>query len=135
MVTVRRISAEDWMPVSELAHGVAFGETRPACKDRIDFVIIAEKCGHPVGYITARETDAESVYWQFGGIFGGPLGQMGLLSYLDAINLMRQSYSRITTLIHNSNVVMLKLALKCGFLVTGIKTFEGRTLVECSLEF
>ena len=44
-------------------------------------------------------------------------------------------YKRITTLIENKNTVMLKMAMKVGFRVIGVRNFQGSILLEHLLEF
>lgn len=44
-------------------------------------------------------------------------------------------YRRIAFLVENTNEAMLKLAMRCGFLIVGLRTFKGLILLEHVKEF
>ncbi len=69
------IDSKTWALHSEDAHKIAFGKVKPASWDRIDFALLAvDDSEMPMGYITCREHDHETIYWQFGGAFPGTKG-------------------------------------------------------------
>lgn len=105
--------------------------------DRIDFALLAvTDSGSPAGYVTCRETDNETVYWQFGGAFPSIKGTvLSMRAYEDFINWTRERYSRVYTLIENTNSAMLRMAQKVGFSIIGIKNFKGQILLEHLMEF
>lgn len=106
--------------------------------DRVDFALLAVD---PVrtdvlGYVTVRELDYESVYWQYGGAFESiAKGPIVYRIYSDFVECMRDKYKRITTLVENTNVSYLKLAMKLGFRIIGVRSFKGIVLVELLKDF
>lgn len=133
---VDKLYPDEWKLLSESAHLAVFDETRSADLDRITFALIAKKDNVPAAYVTVRETDAETVYWQFGGSFHGTRGTTRTMqAYLSFIQWTKERYKRITTLVENTNISYLRLAMACGFLITGIKNFKNNILVELTLEF
>jgi hypothetical protein len=115
---------------------IAFGKLLPPGSERIDFaMIVSNSDGVAMGYVTCREQDAETVYWQFGGAFPGTRDTLrtfqGYRAFVDAC----RNYKRITTLIENTNTVMLKMAMAVGFRVVGVRAYKGSILLEHLLEF
>lgn len=136
MVQVRQIHKEDWAAFSERAHLSCFGEHKPKELDRIDFALIVEDGERMMGYLTCREWDAKTLYWQFGGSFPGTKDTaMTFPGYKAFVQWSEERYDRVTTLIENTNVVMLKMAMKVGFRIVGVRTFKGDILLEHLLEF
>lgn len=133
---VEKLSPYEWRVLAEDAHLAVFDEKRSADLDRISYALLARKGSDLAGYVTVRETDSETVYWQFGGAFAGTRGTTRVLeTYKAFINWTKARYKRITTLVENINVPYLKLAMACGFLVSGIKYFKNTIFVELTLEF
>lgn len=133
---VVKLSPDEWRGVAEDTHLVVFSEKRPASLDRIDYALLA--CADaPLGYITVRETDAESVYWQYGGGFPSSREKIwALRAYQACISWTKaQGYKRINTLIKNDNVRYLKMAMSQGFRVIGVRMHGGSVLCELLLEF
>ena len=130
--SMKILSAEQWNTLSEKAHLVTFGEIRPASKERIDFALIAVDPDETLlGYVTMHELDSETIYWQFGGAFPSMKGTIHTFAcYKSALKWCQGKYKRVSTLIKNDNVTMLKFALKAGFRVTGLKYFNGNVLLE-----
>lgn len=129
---VWEISKENWATFSEGAHRVVFEKEKPAYFDRIDYGLIAVT-GDDImaGYVTVREVDHETVYWQFGG--GFPWAQKSILmaKAYDALLAHQAGRSkRMTTFIENVNVPMLKLALSRGLKICGLRLTRETTLVE-----
>lgn len=135
-IEIERIEKDDWKKLSEKAHLIVFAENKPAEMDRLDYALVAKMGTNLLGYVTCRETDANSIYWQFGGAFPGTKSSsLSFACYLRLVWWTKQHYARVTTLIENTNVVYLKMALKIGFRVIGIKNFNGRIYLEHTMEF
>lgn len=125
------LSKEEWASLSESAHRLAFDSFRCAGMDRVDFALLAQEDNVPWGYITIHENNAKSVYWQYGGAFPGTRGSSKVyVAYKAAFDWTMERYSRIYTLIENTNVAMLKLAMKVGFRIMGVRHVDGHTYVE-----
>lgn len=115
---VRKISKTDWAALSETAHLVVFSEAKKAESERIDFTLCVEsEQGIPLSYVTCRELDAETLYWQYGGSFPGTKGTGA--SFGNCLLLLewaiQNGYKRVACYVENTNQAMLKLAMKCGF--------------------
>lgn len=131
-LSVLKFSASEWKEFSEKAHLIVFDQKRNPQMDRIDYALVVSEGDSLQGYLTAREFDSESVYWQYGGSF--PTTKKNLRAfycYQKCIDWTKeQGYKRITTLIENENVNYIKLAMKFGFRAIGIRMFEGNILIE-----
>jgi hypothetical protein len=135
MIQIERIDASEWNVLAEDAHLVVFQENRPAFMNRIDYVLIASSNLEMIGYITVRELDSASVYWQFGGVLPKYRSTATVLkAYQKAIEETKVAYENIFTYIRNDNIRMLKLAMSQGFKIIGTKTFDGVIYVEHLLE-
>ena len=135
MIRIEVYDQKAWATFSENAHKIAFGEIKPADMDRIDFALMAVRDTTPLGYITCREFDKDTLYWQFGGAFPGTKAtSLSWKVYQSLVEWCRPRYKRITTLIENTNLVMLKMAMKVGFRVCGVRFYNGSILVEHVLE-
>lgn len=136
-IEVTKLGPEQWSQFSEDAHRACFSEFRPAYTDRIDFALLAHEPQERgiLAYVTVRELDNESVYWQYGGAFEN-IAKSTLVyrSYAKFIDTMQGRYKRITTLVENTNVGYLKLAMKFGFRIIGVRNFKGSILVELLLD-
>jgi RimJ/RimL family protein N-acetyltransferase len=136
VIQVEKLYPDEWKMLAESAHVSVFDEVRSPDLDRISYALIAKSGSDLVGYLTARETDAETVYWQFGGMFRDFRGTTKTMqTYVAFINWTKNKYKRITTFVENVNIPYLRLAMSCGFLITGIKNFKNTILVELTLEF
>ena len=139
-VRVEKLSPEAWKPLSENAHLIAFNEIKKAETDRIDFALLAVK-GHAdlLGYITCKEHDSETVYWQYGGAFPGTREtSLSYLGYMAFVAYCKERYKSIVTVIENDNFPMLKMAMKVGFKIIGLRYYSGNKstiLLEHILEF
>lgn len=134
---VTRLSPAEWQGFSENAHLIAFGKKKSVDQERIDYALVATSDGGElIGYVTVKEMDAETVYWQFGGAFppgrGSPRAWTGYKALLD---WTASRYKRMTTLIENTNVPMLKLAMHAGLRVIGVRNYKGEVLLEHGIEF
>jgi RimJ/RimL family protein N-acetyltransferase len=123
--------------MAESAHLAVFGEKRPSDMDRVDYTLLGidQEKDQPLAYITVRELDQESVYWQFGGSFP-PIRDTvySFRLYQEMLRWTFDRYQRVTTLIENDNTVYLKMAAKVGFKIIGVRTFKGKVLLEHLLE-
>ena len=137
MIHVDLITKETWKEhFSANAHKIAFAEIKDPEIDRIDFALIVADDDKAMGYLTCREFDADTIYWQFGGAFPGTKDtSLSWRGYQAFVEWCRPRYKRITTLIENTNLVMLKMAMKVGFRVCGVRVFKGDILLEHVLEF
>ena len=136
VMRVERFTAREWAAFSEDAHRICFEQVKPAQYDRIDFALLVVDDEKPCGYVTVREHDPETVYWQFGGAFPGTKDTAKTFrGYQLTVDYTRERYKRITTRIENTNIPMLKMAMKVGFRIIGTRTFKGSILVELLLEF
>lgn len=127
------VSAEQWEQLSEDAHLIAFDKRRPTGTDRIDYAGIAEDDGgQVVGYITVHEIDSDNLYWQFGGAMPGAARTSKVFeAYMGFIDwTKRAGYANIFTLIDSHNIPMLRLAMKAGFRIVGVRLHDGHVLVE-----
>lgn len=134
---VEKIEKENWKKYSESAHLICFKENRPLGLDRIDFALLAiNDLDMPCGYITCRETDSETVYWQFGGAFPSVKGTINSYrTYEDFVAWSKARYKRVYTLIKNDNKAMLRMAASVNFKIIGIKCFKNEVLLEHLIEF
>jgi RimJ/RimL family protein N-acetyltransferase len=126
--------AESWRNYAEAAHLAVFSEARPSALNRIDFALVVGRDATPLGYVTCRELDAESLYWQFGGAFPpASKSPVVLPCYRLFVEWCTGKYKRVTTLVASSNVTYLKLAMKIGFRIIGCRTVSGEVYVELLL--
>lgn len=128
---VQKYSADEWKLVSEDAHMLIFNELRSGEMNRIDFSLVVWD-DKPLGYMTCREFDSETIYISYGGSFGKSF------KILEAYKTMLSElkiYKRATTLVENTNTTMLKMAMSQGFLITGIKNFKDSIFLELILEW
>lgn len=138
-IELQIIENKEWgEKYSEQAHLIAFGKEKPKDWDRIDYaILLVEKAiEKPAGYVTCRETDHETVYWQFGGAMPETAGGPGAVRAFEcALEWSKHMYKRVTFVVQNDNVGMLKLALKYGFKIMGVRAFKGTVLLEHMKEF
>lgn len=132
---VEKISKEQWTGLSEYAHRICFNEVMNASDDRIDYalLVIDDKTEDTICYVTVREHDHESVYWQYGGSFDKGSFK-SFHGYMAMVKWTLERYTRISTYIENKNTVMLKFAMAVGYLITGVRTYKGSVLLEHLLE-
>ena len=135
MIQIDRIEKEDWDKLSTDAHTAVFNEKRPSSWNRIDYALGIRSGLDIIGFATIRELDHESVYWQYGGgipeFRNSPKMFKGYKAVADYC--FENGVKNIQTLVENTNVVMLKMAMKIGFLIIGTKTLDGKTYVDLYL--
>ena len=135
-MNIKKLTPQQWAELSEKAHLIVFGKNKPASMDRIDYALLCEDDKNILGYITVREQDSESVYWQFGGTFPGTRSTIKAFHVFQAfIRWARENCKRVAMLVENTNTAMLKFAMKMGFRIVGIRNFQGNILLEHLLEF
>lgn len=133
---VAQITKEDWAVLSEKAHLVVFNEKKNAENDRIDFALVCENEHEiPMGYVTCRETDAHTLYWQYGGMFPDTKGSIKSLGVTKKfLEWCKERYKRVYFQVENTNAPMLKMAIACGFVIIGVRNYKGSILVEHILD-
>lgn len=135
MIDVERVEKSEWSSVSESAHSAVFQEIRPKEWDRIDYALLTVEDGRLYGYCTVRELDSKSIYLQYGGAF--PPASKSVKAYRcygALINYFVGKYEHVTTLVENTNVAYLKLAMAFGFRIIGVRFFSGEIFVELFLD-
>lgn len=136
MIKVEILTPDEWQLLAHDAHLTVFSESRDHSGDNISYALLAKEGEELTGYLTAREVDRETVYWQFGGAFPGTRGTTRTVRTYEAlVNWTRERYKRIVTFVLNTNIAYLRLAMASGFLISGIKYYEKTVLVELSLDF
>jgi hypothetical protein len=134
---VIQVTAEQWASsFSEEMHKLVFKELKPAFVDRISYALLIVQAEEVVGYITVRENDHETVYWQFGGVLTRfRRGLLGSKCFEVALEWQKARSKRVLMYTENTNLPMLRLALAYGFLVVGTKTFRQHVMVDLMREF
>lgn len=138
MITmISKISKETWSKMSENAHLVVFGNRKELKNERIDFTYLIAQEAQVLAYVTCKEMDGTSLYWQYGGTFPSAKGSIfvpaGFRSLLNRVQEDR--YDRVSFLVENTNYPMLKLAMAFKFKIIGAKLFQGQVFLEHCLEF
>jgi len=131
-IELKRLDSSDWDVLSEKAHLVVFNEERPHWMNRIDYTMMFTEEGSVLGYITVKELDSESVYWQYGGVFPNAKNTpKSFECFSMAIKYSKDfGYKRVSMLVKNNNFPMLKFAISTEFMPIGVRTLDGDVLVE-----
>lgn len=134
---VIQLDPEQWASYGKHAHTAVFGKILPPELERISFALLAiGRDGLPMSYVTCKEQDGESLYWQFGGSFPGTKGGVGSVAAMrEFLKWCSARYKRVSFLVENDNYSMLKLAMKFDFKISGIRNFKNSVLLEHLLEF
>lgn len=130
---ISKISYDEWEKyLARDSYLISFGVHRNPSLDRIDFALLAADDENKLsGFITCKEMDAETVYFQYGGSMPNYEKTLNVFSgYMSFVHWTKERYKRITTRIENTNLPMLKLAMKAGFLVIGSFNFNGKIFLE-----
>lgn len=131
-----RYDKHRWDLVSEEIHFYVFEEHRSRDLNRIDFALVAWSDDIPVGYLTCRETDSESVYISHGGVLpDSRLTEDSKAAFSGILDFLKKNYKRANMLVENTNVKMLKKALNEKFIPVGITNYCGSTFVDLRSEF
>ena len=108
-----------------------FDTYRPKEIDRVDFVLLGELEGKPLGFLSCKAFDSQTVYCQFGGAFPEVEKVYRARAYQQALIFLKERYKTVFTFVDNTNVPMLRLAMANGFLIEGIRmSGSGKVLVE-----
>lgn len=134
-----QLTKEAWELLSESAHLVVFGEKRKAESERVDFALIVDDVHEqvPLMYATCKELDSETLYLQYGGAFPGTKDTISVVKCFEEILKWAQNfgYLRVSFRVENDNHPMLKLAMRCGFKIVGLRAFKDSVLLEHLKEF
>lgn len=133
---VIRYDKYKWELVSEEIHSYVFGEYRNKDLNRIDFALVAWIEDSPIGYITCRETDSDSIYISYGGVLPESRhSEDSKMAFEEILNFLKLNYKRANMLVENTNVFMLKKALNSNFIPVGITNYCGSVFVDLRAEF
>lgn len=135
MIELLRYTPDQWYAYAEGAHAAVFRRERAPWVDRISFALLAVDGEKVVGYVTCRETDNESLYWQFGGSVDEHRGISSFRAFQALLDYTRSRYKRCDTYVKNDNIGYLHLLHKQGFRVVGTRSVKGGTWLDLNLEF
>lgn len=127
-----------WKELSESAHLIVFNELKSSALDRVDFaLLISNETQKPMAFVTCQELDAFTLYWQYGGSFPDTKDTIySVRSFELFLKWCRDhGYQRVGFRVENNNFPMLKLAMKSGFKIVGLRAFGGYVLLEHLKEF
>lgn len=130
---VNFISKEQWKNISPYFHGMIFSNKEFSEIENIDFACSLVDGESTLGYCTFRILDKTHVYMQYGGAIDKGLF-INLKAYTTLIEALKKEYLYITTLIKNDNFTMLKMAMKAGFKIVGIRIIKNEIYLEHSIE-
>lgn len=110
----------------------AFEEDLYSKIERIDFaLLVTDENNDPVGYATCYEENSRVCYMQAGGSFKKHRSMFyNLKAYKMMIDWILERYARITTRISNVNKSMLKMAIQCDFVISGMRLWNENLLLE-----
>lgn len=132
---VEKVSYMEWNKLAEAAHKIAFGEERPAWMNTFDFAIVCFEDEKILSYATIIEMDKNTAYMQHGGAMPSTKGSTrSYLTYEKTIEFLKANYRRITTRIQNTNIPMLKFAMKQGLLIHGVDYYPGEIFLHLRWE-
>jgi hypothetical protein len=135
-VTVLCLKPEEWESMKREAHLISFNETGSGAAHAIDFALLAVDEKKPLAYMTCRESDPDTVYVSHGGAMPETIGTANSYrAYQAMLDRLGVAYKRASTLIENTNTPMLRMAMKAGWLISGVRLFEGQVFVEHQLNF
>ena len=126
-IGVKILDQDNWKQIAEGLHSIVFDKKRDHKIDRADgcFLIYDKNTNCSVGYVSYFETDAKSIYWQWGGLF--PEFRGTNIAY-KAINICLEVadkiYDTINMMVHRDNIKMLKIAFSVGFRINGVRCFR-----------
>lgn len=137
-MNVSVITKEAWVGSSQMqfCYAQAFYDRRDPRLERPDFTLIVEDLNGICGFVTCIEIDSETLYWQFGGALHEIKKSLKVkAAYVALIKKSKDlGFKRIQTKIENTNVSMLKLALKFGFIVVGVFISRNKVYLELNKE-
>lgn len=130
------IEPKDWKVLASNAHLVVFDETWDEMIERISYaIIILTEKREMVAYATIQLIDNQTAYLSYGGAFPTFKGTSIVFKAFETmIVALKLKYKKLITMVENDNYPMLKFYMKVGFLIKGIRYFNGFTLLENSYE-
>lgn len=131
-MVIKIYSKKEWLEYSSQFHDVVFNNPEFKEIENIDFSLVAFDGDEVLGFATIRVLDKFHAYMQYGGAV--KKGYKTLSAYLKMIELLKGSFLNITTLIENTNHPMIKLAMKAGFNINGIRIKSGNIYLEHLIE-
>lgn len=131
-MVIKIYSKKEWLEYSSQFHDVVFNNPEFKEIENIDFSLVAFDGDEALGFATIRVLDKFHAYMQYGGAV--KKGYKILSAYLKMIELLKGSFLNITTLIENTNHPMIKLAMKAGFNINGIRIKSGNIYLEHLIE-
>lgn len=131
-MVIKIYSKKEWLEYSSQFHDVVFNNPEFKEIENIDFSLVAFDGDEVLGFATIRVLDKFHAYMQYGGAV--KKGYKTLAAYLKMIELLKGSFLNITTLIENTNHPMIKLAMKAGFNINGIRIKSGNIYLEHLIE-
>ena len=134
-IELLRYTPEEWFACSEQAHLAVFKKLRPPWVERISFALVAMCGSEVIGYATCRETDCESLYWQFGGSLDRDNPVRTVRGFQAILSDTRSRYKRVTTYVRNDNCGYMNLLMKHGFRAIGLRVFKTEIFLEFFQEF
>lgn len=129
-VGILKYSPDEWREYADSAHKLVFKKNRDPLLDRISFALLAHNDESAVAYVTCRELDAKSLYWQFGGVLDEFRGFNAVKCFRAFFDYCSSRYERITALVKNDNVNCLHLMMKYGFRAIGMRNFHSEIFLE-----
>ena len=140
ILKVSQLPQFEWEKISEEAFVASFGSFRPKDLERYDFALMLERFDGEekdiAAFITCKEMDSETLYWQFGGVLPKYEKTCPVYTgYQKFILWAKERYKRVTTRIENKNYPMLKMAMRAGFLVVGTYAHKDKLYLELVNEF
>lgn len=133
---VVKYDKSQWDLVAESIHQTIFKEVRLSSLNRFDYALVIWDENRPIGYITCRETDSESIYISYGGVLPESRNSLDSADGMKAlIEYLKKHYKRANMLVENNNVFMLKKALNSGFLPVGVTNYCNSIFVDLRLEW
>lgn len=135
---VHKILPELWKELATDTHRIVFGEEPPPSQAKMDYALVVQdpRKDEYVTYVTVRELDPETAYWGYGGAFPAYKNTLAAYRAYQAVTefTFKSGIKSIFTLIENTNVSMLKFALKIGYKIIGVRHVNGCTMLEHLLE-
>lgn len=128
---VEKWSNEKWEVFAQTAHALLFDQHRDTSLNRHHFVITIVFNGQLGGYFTCLEMDSETLYIQYGGAMPWFWDSFHIYpGFVKMLGWCRENYKRFWMRVENTNLAMLKMALKAGFIINGISNFKGKIYLE-----
>lgn len=129
---ITKVDKDMWAEVSGTFHEAVFGDKFDDGQERVDFGLLASTHADKlIGYATCREEDSRVVYMQYGGALPEARQTTNVwYAYNQLVKYLAERYPTITTRIENTNKPMIRMAMRVGFLITGVRMWDGKVLLE-----